>query len=66
MGLLRYDGSSIAGYGLQDCQPVTGDSTRQQVSWKGSKDLSSARQASEHLRLSFQMKDAQLYSFWIE
>ncbi len=66
VGLLRYDGSRIAGYGLQDCQPVTGDSTRQQVSWKGSKDLSSARQASEHLRLSFQMKDAQLYSFWIE
>ena len=66
VGLLRSDGTPIAGYGVQDCQPVTGDSTRQQVTWKGSGDLSSARQAGEQVRLSFRMKNAQLFSFWIE
>jgi hypothetical protein len=56
----------IPGYGLQQCRPVTGDSTDVKVNWEGDLDLSVALKSAGHLRLQFQMKKAELYAFWTE
>lgn len=53
------DGQALPGYTLADCQPITGDSIDQVVSWSG-RDLSSI--AGRPVRLLFELKDADLFA----
>ena len=57
-------GEPVEPYTLGQCKPVTGDVTAAPVAWQD-------KQAIEHppdtsLRLVFELKNAKLYSFWIE
>ncbi len=55
------DGKVIEGFGTADCTPITADSVRYIVSWKGNPDchLLQARP----IKLRFHLKNAKLYSF---
>jgi len=54
-------GGVIKGFSAQDCDPLTGDSTRAIVKWKGKSDLSGAP-SQEAVRVRFVLKNADLYS----
>ena len=58
------DGSAIEGFGEEDCPAVCEDSTRSRIGWAGSETL--ARLKDRYVRLAFHLKNAKLYSFWIE
>ena len=55
------EGNPIDGFGKNDCDPITSDSVRHIVTWKGNADchLLQARP----IRLRFHLKNAQLYAF---
>jgi hypothetical protein len=55
------DGQPIKGFALQDCQEIIGDRIEHTVAWKSGVDLSQL--ADQPIRLRFQLKDADLYSF---
>lgn len=50
-------------FAKEKCIPVHSDGTRLEVRWKDAADLSS--RAGKPTRLRFQLKNAQLYSFWV-
>jgi hypothetical protein len=56
--LLDADDKPSPGYRLDDCLPLQGDSTSQEVTWKEHKEL-----PRRPLRLRFQLQNASLYSF---
>ena len=58
---LDADGKVIEGFSKKDCTPITTDSVRHVLKWKGKKDclLIQARP----IRLRFHMNKAKLYSF---
>jgi hypothetical protein len=56
-------GNVIAPFTLENCQPFTGDSTRQRITWKGADDLSQL--AGKKVRLRFSLRRGQLYAFWV-
>ncbi|HIE96710.1 MAG TPA: hypothetical protein EYG03_02385 [Planctomycetes bacterium] len=66
-GLIRVeiqdaDGKPLEGYSLADCPEIFGDTIARTVVWKDdSKDVSSL--AEKPVRLLFELKDADLYSF---
>ena len=62
--LRDHAGNPVSGYTFDRCTPVTGDSVRGQVVWSGGKTKASF--PSEGRRLAFELKDAKLYSFWVE
>jgi len=64
VAVLSEDRQAIAPYGPDDSIPVTKDSTRTRVTWRNADELKV--QPSGHIRLLFQIKQARLYSFWIE
>jgi len=49
---------------LAGCKPVTGDVLRAPIRWTGRVTLKAP--AGQSLRLAFRLKNAKLYSFWIE
>jgi hypothetical protein len=51
-------------YTLADAVPLTEDTTKSLLSWKARKQL--VPPSSGYVRLLFQLKDAKLYSFWVE
>jgi hypothetical protein len=53
------DGKAMAGFSLEDCAPLTGDSVDQTVSWKGG---SFAALAGKTVRLRFALQQADLFS----
>ncbi len=55
------DGSPLAGFTLDDCPPIFGDSLERAVTWNANGDVS--RLAGKPLRLRFVLRDADLYSF---
>ncbi len=55
------DGQPIKGFALQDCQEIIGDRIEHTVGWKSGADVSQL--AGQPVRLRFQLKDADLYSF---
>ena len=57
-------GDEFDGFTLNDCQAVEGDHTRAALVWKGHKTLASLKD--RHIRIVFYLKNAKLYSFWIE
>ena len=57
-------GTSIDGYGLDDCDGLIGDEISGYVSWKGSTDLSKI--LGKPVSLRFVMNDADIYSLRFE
>lgn len=55
------DGKQINGFSLTDCPEIFGDSNARSVTWKNDADLSAL--AGKPVRLLFELKDADLYSF---
>ena len=56
-------GKVIAPLSKEKCLPLSVDSTLQQVSWQGAKDLS--RLAGQPVRFKFYLRRGALYSFWV-
>jgi hypothetical protein len=52
---------SLPGFSLDECDPITADSTGHVVTWRGRHDLS--RLAGRTVRLRFHLKNAALYAF---
>jgi hypothetical protein len=58
---LDTDGKVIEGFSKNDCQPITSDSIRHILKWKGSEDCQLIQ--ARPIRLRFYLKKAKLYSF---
>ena len=58
--LQALDGKPLKGYSFADCQPLYGDSLDGVMRWKGGTDVS--RHAGRPIRVSFLLKDADLFS----
>lgn len=54
-------GEPISGFGLEDCPEIFGDTVDRVVTWKSGADVS--KLAGQPIRLRFEMRDADLYSF---
>ena len=59
--LQQPDGTALPGFALADCHEVFGDTVDRVVTWKGGGDVGSL--AGKPVRLRFELKDADLYSF---
>ena len=55
------DGKSISGFTEKDCDKISGNSVRKQVTWKGKTSVSSLK--GKQVKLRFVMRDAKLYAF---
>lgn len=55
---------AVEPYTAENCNLVTGDKLRTQVTWKDRRTIEHS--AKESLRVVFKLKNAKLYSFWIE
>jgi len=62
--VLTRDSQPVASYAMDDSIALTEDTTKGKMAWKSKNEL--APPGNEHLRLVFQLKNAKLYSFWIE
>ena len=62
--VLTRESEPVASYMLNDSIGLTGDTTKGRMVWKSKKEL--VGPGDGHLRLVFQLKNAKLYSFWIE
>lgn len=61
--VLDESGNVIAPFSRDNCEPVTTDSTRAGLRWKGAADLSTL--AGKAVRLRFHLSNAELYAFWL-
>jgi len=61
--VLNLEGKVVEPFTVDNCYAVTADTTLQQVTWKGSEDLSVL--AGQPVRFRFHLKDGSLYSFWV-
>lgn len=61
--VLTEDNKAVEGLSFENCVPISTDSTIQQVSWKGVKDISSL--AGKDVRFRFHLRSGKLYSFWV-
>lgn len=59
--LCDLEGRPIPGCSLDDCVPIFGDTVARTIAWKQGSDLSSL--AGRPVRLRFELKDADLFSF---
>jgi hypothetical protein len=55
------DGKPVEGFALKDCPPIVGDAIDQQVRWKDNANVSAL--AGKPIRMVFELKDADLFSF---
>lgn len=58
------DARPVSEYSLDEAVPVTKGTTRGRMAWKSKDKLEPPDE--DHLRIAFQLKNAKLYSFWIE
>jgi hypothetical protein len=61
VAVLDAGGQPLPGFGLADCDELFGDTVDRTVTWRDSADLSAL--AGRTIRLQFELKDADLYSF---
>jgi len=61
--VLDQAGTPIAPFTLDNCVPVTGDSTLQRIGWKGNPDLTTL--AGKPVRFRFHLTNGALYAFWV-
>ena len=64
VGIATRDGKPVPSYDTADCLPIDGDGIDLPVAWKGREELAGLDDS--QVRLRFQMRDAKLFSFWIE
>lgn len=57
------DGKPVPGFELENCRPLSVDSTIARLSWKGKKSLGEL--AGQPVRFRFRLTDGALYSFWV-
>ena len=62
--VLSADSEPLDAYSLEDGVAITADTTRGRIAWKKAQHLAVAD--GDHVRLVFELKNAKLYSFWIE
>ena len=61
--ILDHEGHVLEGYSLEACLPVTEDSCRVRINWKGCDDLSFLQ--NKAFRLRFVQANCEFYSFWL-
>jgi hypothetical protein len=61
--LLDENNNPIEPYNIDNCIPVSCDSTKKILEWKGAKDLSGL--SGRVLKIGFNLAGGDLYSFWI-
>ncbi|MBN2314502.1 MAG: hypothetical protein JXM79_11270 [Sedimentisphaerales bacterium] len=61
--VLNHDGKVIEPFTADNCDPVTADTTLQQVTWKGGDSLSGL--SGQPVRFRFHLKKGSLYAFWV-
>jgi hypothetical protein len=61
--VLDENGDPIPPFTLENCQPLSTDSTLEAVTWKGDPDLSEL--AGNPVRFQFELTDGSLYAFWV-
>ena len=64
VGLKTWGGEAIHGFAAGDCMRIQGDAINFPVRWKGGSDVRAA--AGSHVRLEFHLKNAKLFSFWLD
>jgi hypothetical protein len=62
--VLTRDSEPVRGYGLDDAVPLARSSLAGPMAWAAGSGLPSP--GDDHLRIVFELKNARLYSFWIE
>ncbi|MCK4790192.1 MAG: hypothetical protein KAV87_41015 [Desulfobacteraceae bacterium] len=62
--VLSIDSEPVQSYTLDDSIALAKDTTKGKMSWKSKKEI--IQPGDGHIRLVFQLKNAKLYSFWIE
>jgi len=61
--ILDKGNSVIAPFGVENCVPVSADSTIKQITWKGAKNLASLK--GKPVRFRFRLANGELFSFWV-
>ncbi|MHC4703960.1 MAG: hypothetical protein ACYTFQ_25660, partial [Planctomycetota bacterium] len=61
IGLTDAPKKPVRGFGIADCDPITADSVRHVVTWKGDPDVGNL--AGQVVRLRFEMENAKLFAF---
>lgn len=64
IGLTDEKGTPLEGFGLADCDRISGDTMWDTVSWQGKTDLSMFE--GKPIRLHFEMVRARIYAFRFE
>jgi hypothetical protein len=64
VGLTNLPKKDVRNYSIAHCDPITSDSVRYVVGWRGSPDVASL--AGKVVRLRFEMQNARLYAFQFE
>ena len=60
VGILDEDSRAVSGFAIEDCDPISTDSVRHVVTWKGKSDVSS--KAGKIIKLKVELKNAKLYA----
>jgi hypothetical protein len=63
--VLSYEREELSGYGFGEALGVVQGGVRQPIKWRGAEVMPVVAKGA-HLRLAFELKNAQLYSFWIK
>ena len=68
MAVRDIDAKALKGYDLGGCEPVKRDTLRGRIAWRQAGQLpgDSGGSTEKHYRLLFELKNARLYSLWIE
>jgi hypothetical protein len=61
--ILDADGKTMAPFSLENCVPVTANSTRKRLAWNGVDDL--AALSGKPVRFRFRLTHGSLYAFWV-
>jgi hypothetical protein len=61
--VLDSQGNPIKSYSAEECQPLTGDSTKLRVQWKNASDLNAL--VGQPVRFRFHLTNGSLYAFWV-
>lgn len=62
--ILNASGQPMAGFGIEDCVPVTGNWTRAEVTWTGGPDHWPL--TAQDVQIRFRLQKGSLYSYWFE
>ena len=64
VALLDENGQALAGFDLNDCDPIQTDSTEVIATWNGQQDIST--HAGQTVRIKFELQNAKLFAFEIK